>query len=612
MNAPARELAPSQVERSTWVLSRGGAPELHVTSHTPSAVLAPWTLLLVHGTAGHGGCYDAFARAAAERGIEVHALDLRGHGRSGGRRGVFTFEGLLEDTDAVARELAQRGRPVVLLGASQGGEVAFHALAASEAVAGAACMNVLLSAELPMNAKISLMQGRLLGALVRLGGDRLKVPLRRVIDFEAAYQEDPELMRRKGNDPLYVWRYGLASYRSVFTYRPPRPAAANQKPVFVLVGDADPLVGAAHCRACYERMGGPKSLHVMPNAGHQLMEFHPTRTLDALCGWVEHAVLRGRAEPYAVPPEPEQAQYQRFLEDQRQSHATEEAGYRLSPLDRTLAAVSNGDLATGVEFFRHVKRTPRGAFISSVVKTIDAHAWPVLAPHLPERSTEGPRAPTMAVLGCGTGDGIHALLEADPRLRGWHLTGIDVDAEALALARARSYPGKTSFLQADARELGGFAAEAFDAIYCHGILDHCSNHQAVFDACRAALRPGGVLLVVTPDRNWSTWLRFIAVGPRFVFGLGRWSNLHDFRRFSRPAELDGLARNAGLEPVPDPEAKDGRPWRRGLDYSSSPLTLFRAARGKVAQRLKLEVTPARWWFGGGFRGEYLSAFRRAG
>jgi 2-polyprenyl-3-methyl-5-hydroxy-6-metoxy-1,4-benzoquinol methylase len=260
-----------------------------------------------------------------------------------------------------------------------------------------------------------------------------------------------------------------------------------------------------------------------------------------------------------------------------------------------------------VEFFRHAKKTEHGQFVSKVVTQIDTAAWPLFARWLPE-SAPG-RVPQLAVLGCGSGDVVQALLRAEPRLGEWNVTGFDVDPEAIAMARGKNDNPRVSFETLDARELDARAPGTFDAIYCHGILDHCSGHRRLLQACSAALRQGGVFFVITPDRNWSTWLRFVFAGPRWVFDLGPWSGLHDFRRFPRPSELDGLARASGLVPVEDPEGGDTKAWRRGVDYRANPLEIYRAVRRRDAESLQFEVTGPKWWLGG-FRGEFIAAFRK--
>ena len=81
-------------------------------------------LAVVHGYGEHGGRYRWLGEDMAARGYAVHVYDLRGHGRSAGRRGqIRRFDDYLDDTavflDEVRRE--QPGKPLVLLGHSLGG-----------------------------------------------------------------------------------------------------------------------------------------------------------------------------------------------------------------------------------------------------------------------------------------------------------------------------------------------------------------------------------------------------------------------------------------------------------------------------------------------------------
>ncbi len=93
----------------------------------------PWALVqLVHGLAEHSGRYERIGSLLAEAGLDVHAVDLRGHGGSGGTRGdIARWESLHDDIeDALVRLRAGSSdgdagrRPVVLLGHSMGGLVA--------------------------------------------------------------------------------------------------------------------------------------------------------------------------------------------------------------------------------------------------------------------------------------------------------------------------------------------------------------------------------------------------------------------------------------------------------------------------------------------------------
>ena len=89
-------------------------------------------LLVSHGLGEHGGRYAALAEDLAELGVTVHAIDHRGHGRSGGARGhVARFDELVRDFESFRAEAAARHPaevPVFLLGHSLGGLIAIRHL----------------------------------------------------------------------------------------------------------------------------------------------------------------------------------------------------------------------------------------------------------------------------------------------------------------------------------------------------------------------------------------------------------------------------------------------------------------------------------------------------
>lgn len=84
------------------------------------------TFVIVHGIKDHSGRYGELADALASRGIAVRAFDLRGHGKSAGKRiSVRSFGEYLNDVDIElkrARE-ANPGKPLFLFGHSMGGAI---------------------------------------------------------------------------------------------------------------------------------------------------------------------------------------------------------------------------------------------------------------------------------------------------------------------------------------------------------------------------------------------------------------------------------------------------------------------------------------------------------
>jgi alpha-beta hydrolase superfamily lysophospholipase len=90
------------------------------------------TLVITHGIAEHSDCYHKTAERLVAKGWNVCAWDLRGHGRSEGKRGfVEDFRFFSQDLALLVRFLKQSGKlkePFALLGHSMGGLITLRAV----------------------------------------------------------------------------------------------------------------------------------------------------------------------------------------------------------------------------------------------------------------------------------------------------------------------------------------------------------------------------------------------------------------------------------------------------------------------------------------------------
>jgi len=101
---------------------------LYTAYYPASASEVRGTILWVHGYAEHSGRYLPIIEYLLERGWHSVAWDLRGHGRSTGRRGYISdIEEYLADLTAVWTHWHKRiPEPVVLFGHSLGGLIALR------------------------------------------------------------------------------------------------------------------------------------------------------------------------------------------------------------------------------------------------------------------------------------------------------------------------------------------------------------------------------------------------------------------------------------------------------------------------------------------------------
>lgn len=85
---------------------------------------------MVHGHGEHGGRYADFAAAMGEHGIATYAMDVRGHGSSGGARGhAMSWDEVIADLVAFCEKVeADAHTEVVPLGHSVGGSILLSAI----------------------------------------------------------------------------------------------------------------------------------------------------------------------------------------------------------------------------------------------------------------------------------------------------------------------------------------------------------------------------------------------------------------------------------------------------------------------------------------------------
>jgi len=144
-------------------------------------------------------------------------------------------------------------------------------------------------------------------------------------------------------------------------------------------------------------------------------------------------------------------------------------------------------------------------------------------------------------VGCGGG-----ILSESMAAMGAVVTGIDASPAPLAVAKMHL---KESGLRVDYQMATAetFAAEhsgRFDVVTCLELLEHVPEPASVVSACQRLVKPGGDILFATLNRNLKSLL-FAIIGAEYLLRMVR-RGTHSYRKFVKPAELDGWAGSAGL------------------------------------------------------------------
>ena len=146
-------------------------------------------------------------------------------------------------------------------------------------------------------------------------------------------------------------------------------------------------------------------------------------------------------------------------------------------------------------------------------------------------------------IGCGGG------LLSEPMARlGATVVGADAAPRNIPVAQVHA---EQSGLDIDYRnvtaEALADAGEAFDIVLNMEVVEHVADPLAYLTACRRLLKPGGLHICSTINRNPKSFAMAI-VGAEYIM---RWlpKGTHEWSKFITPDELFALLEQAGLIPV---------------------------------------------------------------
>ncbi|MGU3653815.1 alpha/beta hydrolase [Mycolicibacterium sp. A43C] len=243
-------------------------------------------VLICHGYAEHARRYDHVAQRFAEAGLITYALDLRGHGRSGGKR-VY-LKNISEYTDDFHHlvGLATAAHPElkrVVLGHSMGGGVVFtYGVEHPDDYAAMVLSGPAVYAQegvSPLMIGVAKVLGSLLPGLPveNLPADAVS----RDPEVVAAYEADP--MVHHGKLPA-----GIAKALIGVGETMPRRAAVLTAPLLVVHGGQDSLIPVAGSELLVDRVGSADvNLKVYPELYHEVFN-EPERAvvLDDVTSWI--------------------------------------------------------------------------------------------------------------------------------------------------------------------------------------------------------------------------------------------------------------------------------------------------------------------------------------
>ena len=244
-------------------------------------------LIILHGLKDHSGRYVEIAEDMVRRGFAVYAFDMRGHGRSDGKKVyVNDFDDLIADLKIFVQDLRRKNSnlPVFMFGHSMGGTTV--AISVIEKVI--EFQGVILSAAaLAPGASIS----PLLIRITRfLGQVAPQLPLMNLPNQN--FSRDPKVVAAMGADPLILQKNGpvrTAAQLLRAMQRVQRNMQAFSAPVLILHGTADLLTNPEGSKKLFELAGSKdKTVKIYEGLVHDLVhEPEKARVIADITAWLE-------------------------------------------------------------------------------------------------------------------------------------------------------------------------------------------------------------------------------------------------------------------------------------------------------------------------------------
>ncbi|WGH77263.1 bifunctional 2-polyprenyl-6-hydroxyphenol methylase/3-demethylubiquinol 3-O-methyltransferase UbiG [Jannaschia ovalis] len=147
-------------------------------------------------------------------------------------------------------------------------------------------------------------------------------------------------------------------------------------------------------------------------------------------------------------------------------------------------------------------------------------------------------------IGCGGG------LLSEPMARlGAEVVGVDAAGRNIPVAQAHAAQSglEIDYRHTSAEALVAAGEPGFDVVLNMEVVEHVADPLAYLTACCQLLKPGGLMICSTINRNPKSYVMAIFGAEQVMRWLPK--GTHEWSKFITPDELFDLIGQAGLEPV---------------------------------------------------------------
>lgn len=250
-------------------------------------------LIFIPGSGCYSLLYFNFLSALHENDFNVIGLDLPGHGKSGGKRGKFTYREVMKSISlAVDYATETYNDKIGIIGSSLGGFLSLYACGEEKRIKSAVCHNVIDLQNLPSTRKIfSYYPVQVTLKIISYIFPNIYIPLSFLFSWRDVFEDERHLYELK-NDKLMVWKYALSSITSLFLFNKNKPLVEElSTKIFVLVSENDKILTEDYCKNVFDKITSKdKKFLSIPGAGHMLFIEYIPQVIEPVSQWF-HATL---------------------------------------------------------------------------------------------------------------------------------------------------------------------------------------------------------------------------------------------------------------------------------------------------------------------------------
>jgi acylglycerol lipase len=259
-----------------------------IPDEAPRAVIT-----LVHGFMEHSERYTPWAAKFVNEGYAFISMDLRGHGKSEGKRGyIESFRKFIDDTDLMLEETQKLfpSIPVILYGHSMGGSIVINYLVSTIVSVDRA---IVTSPWLELEFQPPVFK-QLMARILQ----RILPHLRLSSNLDTrALSRDPRIVERYNNDPLVHNRISIRMYYEITRagYKASRSLSRIAIPVLLIHGSSDRITSCRKTRESIDETRPNITYKEWPGGYHELHnDSDAVQVFDCIKEWLEETGLNNK------------------------------------------------------------------------------------------------------------------------------------------------------------------------------------------------------------------------------------------------------------------------------------------------------------------------------